>query len=200
MASEEFLPVQPVRTTPKPGWARFHLRDATAASHQGVDTAFAGFDLAETSGYGAFLATQLACVRPLEAALTAAGAGTLLPDWPTRHRAPLLEADLAELGALPPPRDEPSPRLAGAGAVLGAIYVLEGSRFGGATLARRLAPSAPARFLGAAAHPQAWRTLIAGLDHHLAPKPELEAAIAAARAVFAAFEGAARRRLEPGLA
>jgi heme oxygenase len=181
--------------TPPPGHARFHLRDATAARHDAVDDAFSAFDLKEPAGYRSFLEAQYACIAPLEAALTAGGLGAVLPDWPARHRGPLLAADVAELGgAASPVTDMDVSIFSGAGALLGAAYVLEGSRFGGAVLARRLPPGAPQRFLGAAAQPKAWRALVASLDHHLAPQAEMDAAVAAADAVFAAFEAAARSK------
>lgn len=184
---------------PQPGDARFRLRDATAASHRRVDAAFSAFDLAQPAGYRDFLAAQHAALQPIEAALTTAGAAGVLADWPARRRAALLVADLADLGVTPSRPLEPAFSVSGAAALLGAIYVLEGSRFGGAVLARRLAPGAPARFLGAAANAHAWRALVASLDLHLDGPRELQAAVSAARATFDVFETAARRGVEPSL-
>lgn len=184
--------------TPPPGHARLRLRDATSARHDAVDAAFSAFDLSALAGYRSFLEAQYACIAPLEAELTAGGLGAVLPDWPARHRGPLLAADVADLGGgASTPMSVNTPAFSGAGALLGAAYVLEGSRFGGAVLARRLPPGAPRRFLGAAPQPKAWRTLVACLDHHLAPDAEMDAAIAAADTVFAAFQTAARLRQEP---
>ncbi len=184
-----------------PGAARLELRDATAEDHATVDEAYSRFDLSELAGYRTFLRAQHACLEPLEAALTAAGAERLLPAWPSRRRTGLLKQDLKDLGV----RIEAEPTLAvlpdlsEPAGVLGAIYVLEGSRFGGSVLARRVRPGAPSRFLGAGTEPQAWRTLVAALDHHLGDEPALATAAACASAVFAAFASAARRQLEPAL-
>lgn len=183
------------------GAARLELRAATAAAHAAVDRAYSGFDLSRPAGYRAFLDAQNACLAPLEDALTSAGAQRLLPDWRHRRRAALLAADLADLGAAARARPHPllDLELGEPAAVLGALYVLEGSRFGSAVLARRLPPAAPARFLGAAAEPDRWRVLVAAMDRHLGSEPALAAAVACARAVFAAFAAAARVRSEPAL-
>ncbi|CAN7570915.1 biliverdin-producing heme oxygenase [Phenylobacterium sp. LjRoot219] len=161
-----------------------------------MDAIYSRFDLSQPGDYRAFLEAQYGCFAPLEQALTAAGAAELLDDWPTRRRAPLLAADLADLGA-GRPTEAPSPvALPSPAALLGAIYVLEGSRFGGALLARRLPAGAPGRFLGGAADPAAWRALLAVMDRELQAEPELAAAITAARAVFAAFAASGQLRLE----
>jgi heme oxygenase len=178
------------------GAARMRLREATASDHAAVDDVYSGFDLSSLAGYAAFLQAQHACLAPLEGRITATGVTDLLPDWPDRQRAALLADDLADLGrpSAPPltvTLDLPSPA-----AVLGAVYVLEGSRFGGMLLARQLPPGAPARFLGAAAQPQLWRGLVAALDRHLDGEAALAAATAAARSVFDAFAAAGRDRLD----
>jgi heme oxygenase len=183
------------------GAARLKLRAATAPDHAAVDDAYSAFDLSRPADYRAFLEAQSACLEPLEDALTAAGAERLLADWRGRRRAPLLAADLAELGGARDAAARPAFTIAlhEPAALLGALYVLEGSRFGGAVLARRLPAAAPARFLGAPSEPHAWRALVSAMDRHLGSEPALAAAVAAARAVFAAFEATARLRLEPAL-
>lgn len=186
-----------VRARPVPaGAARLHLRDATSADHAAVDAIYSRFDLRRRRAYRAFLAAQCAALAPIEEALAAAGIGALLPDWPSRRRAPLLIADLADLGAAPPPAGAAPVSLPSAAAMLGAVYVLEGSRFGGALLARRLAPEAPARFLGAGADPAAWRALAALMDRRLDDEDALAEAVGAARAVFTAFAVSGQLRLE----
>jgi heme oxygenase len=178
-----------------PGAARFRLRDATAPDHAAVDRVYAGFDLSSPQDYRAFLEAQHSCLAPLEEGLTASDVGTLLPDWPARRRTALLVEDLDALGA---PHVRPMTltlALPGPAAILGAVYVLEGSRFGGAVLARRLPFGTPARFLGAPAEPRSWRTLVEMLDRHLDGEARMDAAIAAARAVFDAFTAAGRQRL-----
>jgi heme oxygenase len=180
------------------GTARLKLRDATASDHAAVDSAYAAFELSRPPAYRAFLEAQYACVLPLESALTDAGAGRLFESWPASRRAGLIAADLAEMGA--PRRCAPEPAfmpiLRETADVLGALYVLEGSRFGGAVLARRLRQGMPARFLSDASDPHIWRSLITLMDRHLSSESAFAAALVAARAVFAAFERAARVRLE----
>jgi heme oxygenase len=79
---------------------------------------------------------------------------------------------------------------------LGAAYVLEGSRLGGAYLKRSLALHAPCRFLGAAQEAGAWRKLLAKLDESLYEPVRVESACESARQVFNRFEIAGRRYLE----
>lgn len=197
MASEVGLAVS---REPPLGWVRVRLREATAASHARVDSAYSAFDLTVTVGYRGFLQTQYACLEPLEARLTAAGAESLLPDWSRRRRAALLAADLADLGVTEPSDVCPLEiDLSSVGARLGALYVVEGSRFGGLVMARKLPGGLPARFLRATGPPHAWRALVEALDRHLGSDHELRAATVAAQAVFAAFETAARLGLETGV-
>jgi len=69
--------------------------------------------------------------------------------------------------------------------------VLEGSRLGGAVLARRVPAELPRAFLGATHPPGAWRELLARIDRcGLAPQVQGDCT-AAAKAVFRAFERAA---------
>ncbi|RDE05481.1 biliverdin-producing heme oxygenase [Sphingomonas aracearum] len=174
--------------------AHLALRHATRARHEEVDAAFGRFRLDDRAGYAAFLQTQAAAHLPVERALEEAGAGQVLPDWAARRRAPLLRADLADLGMA---ADElPPPSLTGEAAILGAIYVLEGSRLGGAYLVRGVPLSLPRRFLSAPAAPGSWRALQAHLDARLADDAALEAAITAADTIFACFATAGRQQLE----
>jgi heme oxygenase len=179
----------------KTGIARATLRDACAQDHARVDAAFSEFDLSTTAGYGAFLQAQSACVKPIEDLLTDAGIGALIPDWPARRRASLLAADLHALALAEDPAVA-SPHLVQDSELLGAIYVLEGSRFGGAVLSRRVVAGAPLRFMTASAPPRAWSNLLETLDRNLIGAPEFAMAISAARAVFRCFELAASRTLE----
>lgn len=175
--------------------ARAALRAATAEDHERVDRLFSGFDLSNLDGYRLFLTAQAAAHVPVEAALDAAGVEALMPDWPARKRSHLLEGDLAELGAaLPAPVE--APHLPDAAAMMGALYVLEGSRLGGAVLKRSLPPQAPMRFLAAEQAPGAWRKLLAKLDESLYQPALVEAASQTARLVFRRFEIAGRRYLE----
>lgn len=162
--------------------ARLALRDATSADHDRVDAAFGGFDLGDTREYAAFL--------PVASALDRIDLSSTLPDWSERRRSDALVADLADLDHEAWCIGDP-PRYDTQEAALGAVYVLEGSRLGGRTLARSVADGLRRRFLGAG-DPALWRKLIETLDKHLLSHEQMTAAIDAARAVFARFEASAR--------
>lgn len=175
--------------------ARAALRAATAAEHERVDRLFSTADLAAIDGYRRFLVAQAAAFLPIEAALEAAGAAQVLPDWPQRRRSHLLRADLAALGATEPEPVAPPP-FANDAAILGGIYVLEGSRLGGAMLKRGVAAEAPAGFLSAPQEPASWRKLLENLDRVLYGPDQIEAAVGAARTVFEGFAVGGLRHLE----
>jgi heme oxygenase len=158
-----------------------------------VDALFSRFDLTLDDHYRQFLAAQAAAYIPVESALDRSRAAAVLPDWERRRRADLLRSDLRDLDA--DYESLPTPVFANPAAVLGAIYVLEGSRLGGAMLKRGLRPDLPARFLGAAGEPGAWRRLAARLDDGLAEPDMLDAATGAAREVFGLFELAGQHRV-----
>jgi heme oxygenase len=121
------------------------------------------------------------------------GIAAIVPDWPKRQRSPAMRSDLAELGIAMPEPTEPFD-LDGEAALLGALYVLEGSRLGGAVLARSVAPGLPARFLGGG-DSGAWRRLLALLDERLDTALKLALGIKAAEAVFTLFEASGYRYL-----
>jgi heme oxygenase len=177
--------------------ARAALRAGTAAEHDRVDRLFSHFNLAHEEGYRRFLLAQAAAFLPIENSLDAAGAAELVPDWGSRRRADLLRADLSALGA-DEPLPIPPPSLESRGAQLGAIYVLEGSRLGGALLKRGLAETAPRSFLSAPQNGGSWRKLLETLDMFLYRSDRLDAAITAAREVFQNFEAGGQLYLESG--
>jgi heme oxygenase len=166
------------------------LRAATRGAHDRVDALFSGFDLSRTADYRRFMAAQAAAFLPAEAALNEAGAGRLFPGWSEARRAPLLIADLDELGITHTPHDV-APAFASPAAVVGAVYVLEGSRLGGALLARRLAPGLPRRFLSAALPTGGWRAFLAQLEQLLRTDVDRREAIASAEGMFTLFANAA---------
>lgn len=171
--------------------ARSVLRAATASAHERVDRAFGAFDLRDRDGYRRFLVAQAGPLLTAEAAVDAFDLLALLPDWPERRRAPLIRADLADFGAATP---SPEPfDLRSDAAALGVIYVLEGSRLGGAMLARNVPMDLPARFIRCAPAPKRWRGLIELLDQHLVTPDQHEVAADAARAVFDLFWRSARQ-------
>jgi heme oxygenase len=174
--------------------ARLALREATAEAHERVDRLFSGLRLNDPDDYRLFLLAQAAAHLPVEAALDQAGAERHLPCWPERRRAALLRADLAEMGASEPAHFI-SPSFSSAAEILGAIYVLEGSRLGGAVLKRALDPSSPRRFLTAPQPPGGWRSLGHQLDAALTEPALLSAAMRAARGVFEVFYEAGQRHV-----
>ena len=129
------------------------LRDGTHGQHQRLESV-TPFDSQSPTreGYQAHL-VALARVHPaLEAALDAAHDWQRLGlgDWPSRRRAPLLEADLRALQATVPPA-VPLPEVGPLPRAVGCLYVLEGSLLGGQLVARRLAEAGletlPTRYL-----------------------------------------------------
>ncbi|HEY0627545.1 MAG TPA: biliverdin-producing heme oxygenase [Allosphingosinicella sp.] len=175
--------------------ARAALRAATAADHARVDALFSRYDLSGKEGYRRFLLAQAAAFLPAEQALEEAGAGGLLEDWPQRRRSHLLIADLEALIA-PAPEPIPPPLFPDQASVMGGIYVLEGSRLGGAVLKRSIAEGAPRQFLAADQGRGSWRILLEKLDIFLYRSDLIEAAADAAKSVFQRFEAGGLRYLE----
>lgn len=174
--------------------ARAALRLATRPEHDRVDAAFSRYDLSSREGYRDFLLRQAEAHLPVERALDAAGATEAIADWPLRRRAEAIRADLAELGcgAI---AEQPFTGFATPAEMLGGIYVLEGSRLGGAMLLNQISDGFPMRFL-AKGSSGGWRALLAVLEAKLTSPEEIGEAVKGARAVFACFEAAARRELE----
>lgn len=165
---------------------RTALRAATADHHQRVDSIFSAMNLAEDGDYRRFLSAQAAAHIPVERALDRGGAAEVLHDWADRRRAHLLLDDLAAMGVAEPATGT-EPEFVGEAAILGAVYVLEGSRLGGAMLRKSVPSRFPASFLGAN-DSRAWRGLLELLGTRLRDKGEIQIAINAARAVFGQFE------------
>ena len=161
------------------------LRAATRADHEAVDAAFLRFPLDTNAGYRAFLTAH---ARVLPRAERLFDPAALLDHWQGRTEA--LRADLMAFGcALPQQSDFALPE--GEAARWGALYVLEGSRLGGAFLERQIPTGLPTRFLGAHHAPGAWRTLLSRLNEADAGPAWREQAIEGARALFNAYIHAA---------
>lgn len=118
------------------------LREGTRSAHQRLDARMSTLPLDERPSYSRFLHAQAAALVPLEIALEQAGVVYLLPDWTWRTRRAALLADIRQL-------DGEAPALPGFGeqlidwvdspaAMIGATYVLEGSRLGGALLRKQV--------------------------------------------------------------
>lgn len=176
--------------------ARATLRTATADAHRRVDDIFSRFPLGEAAGYRAFLRATAAAHLPVEAGLEAAGACRLVADWPERKRSHLIRRDLSELDARPVAEETPASFTSEA-EMLGALYVLEGSRLGGALLRREVPQGLPVAFLGAPAPAGSWRRLSEFLDRRLVERQSLAEAIDAACQVFTCFAKAGLAELEP---
>jgi heme oxygenase len=147
-------------------------------------------DLTE-HGYHAVLGRFWGLVAPLEEALDRAGVP--LADWPERRKAALLEADLPAVDALP--RCGDLPPLDGDDAVLGCLYVLEGSTLGGRHVAahveRTLGVGAVGtryfRSYGGAVGAR-WRAFRAGVARRADAGGDVPAMVGSARATFEAFD------------
>ncbi|MBU3079244.1 biliverdin-producing heme oxygenase [Sphingomonas quercus] len=165
----------------------FHhrLRADTRADHEAVDDRFGRFDLADADSYRQFLTAHSLVLPGFEAALAPAA---LMPGWEQRTAA--LADDLAALGADMPAPLVPAAAMHGA-ARWGAIYVVEGSRLGGAVLSRRVGAGLPAAYLSAVHRGGAWRRFLAAMDAAAVDESWRRAAIASARSVFAAYRRAA---------
>jgi heme oxygenase len=169
--------------------ARAALRRDTAADHERLDALFGRFRLDDLADYHAFLTAHAMALPAVEQALDAAGFAALLDDWPTRRRASAIAADLSALGqAVPPPLAAPA--LETPAARWGAAYVVEGSRLGGAMLARGVSEGLPKSYLGTPQAPGAWRHFLQRLDEEVRSAEEIAEATEAARATFALFEQA----------
>jgi heme oxygenase len=133
-------------TTIGPRHAR--LREATRALHGSLEAwlgTFGHFD--SLKGYARYLGAVAPLYDALERKLDGADASLLLPDWPGRRKAGLIQADLDALGVAAGPemlRARSStvgtiPALPWhRGTVLATLYVLEGATLGGAVLARQV--------------------------------------------------------------
>jgi heme oxygenase (biliverdin-IX-beta and delta-forming) len=169
------------------GRTRQALRDATMQGHQRVDALFADFALDSEGGYRAFLTAHGRALSALEPAAR-----------PNRPRLPLLAQDLAALGATLP---QPLPLRAamGEGYRWGLLYALEGSRLGGAVLARQVGRGLPHSYLSAIHEKGEWLAFQRALESAAAEGGEgwLEDAVQGALAAFALFAAAGAEQKIP---
>jgi heme oxygenase len=184
-----------LRPTPvAPSSVRVALRAATADEHTRLDAMFGRFDLGNPLAYPRFLRAHARALAPIEAAIAAVLG---LEGW--RLRTPLIVADLVALGEVLPPS---LPLLVPNGARLwGMRYVVEGSRLGGALLARSVGAGLPSAYLGARHGAGEWRRFLDELERAAAGGGEAwrDEAIAGAREAFALFAaGAAQEMAEHG--
>ena len=175
---------------------REFLKAQTRIAHERVDRAFTRFDLSQPIGYRLFLETHHAVLPTCELALARSSAATLLVDWPQRVRTHALEHDLTALQG----HQADDPRMAeplSPAAAFGMMYVLEGSRIGGAVLASRLPENSDAIRLGATQylrHGQGlglWSSFLAALNASPFLYDEIDVVLASALQTFSLFESAA---------
>ncbi len=167
------------------------LRAATSDAHARLDALLADLDLRERRAYRTFLEVSAAALLPLEDALTAADVARIFPDWSERARSDALRADLERIGGEVRPL-----RLAAEldhDGVLGAMYVLEGSRLGARALLKQAAASADPIVAGATAYLRhgmgqpLWPSFLIALESHAESLVDPEGAIAGADLAFAHF-------------
>jgi heme oxygenase len=132
-------------------------------------------------------------VPSVEHALEKGGFGRLLPDWPERRRAHLLAADILELDDRLPVL-LPQPVLRCEAAVWGAAYVLEGSKLGGALLAKAVPDHLPSSYLNPQGPKGAMRLFMDRLDASKVDDPGV--AVTSACNVFDLFLKAGQLTLE----
>jgi len=165
--------------------AREYLKLSTRDLHGRLDATAGVMRLETYPGYGDFLAAHASALIPLEAALERGGIERLLPDWPLRRRSDALAEDLADLGlsceslAAPTFRSEAG--------LLGAAYVLEGSRLDARVVLGRVGPESPTRYLSHGEGMKFWPNFLAVLERSADVRRAPHLAVAAARAAFTLF-------------
>jgi len=185
----------PSRITRQGPALRSILRDATATGHARLDARLGALDLCAAADYRKFLEINAAALLPLERALVRAGVRDVLPDWDRRARSNAILRDLARLGGTPRPLE--APELPDRFAVLGVLYVLEGSRLGAAYLLRKVRQcgdpvvSGNTAFLGHGAGLPFWPAFLAVLERHAGDLADDDDIAGPARRAFTLFEQAA---------
>jgi heme oxygenase len=172
------------------GDRRWLLRERTAEAHAAVDAAIGSFS--DRESYERYLQQIYAFRMPIERALDALVWPSRLGSWRAKAVGELIEADLGDLGLELPVIDVTGLDLDG-DALLGVLYVLEGSSLGSRLLYRRaealgFSASFGARHLAHASGPESWRDFLGLLEtqHDL----DLEEATAASLATFRAAQAA----------
>jgi heme oxygenase (biliverdin-IX-beta and delta-forming) len=165
-----------------------YLRDQTRLDHAAVDQAFKAFDLTDRHDYGRLLSAHASVTPVVEDILE--GVSTL-PPW--RPRSTLIFADLEGLQIVSPEPVSVDP-ITSEAALLGALYVLEGSRLGGKVLSGRVPTGLPVTYLSDGHLPGEWRQFLASLDEAARTRGSdwHEDLVRGARGVFVAFLRASR--------
>jgi heme oxygenase (biliverdin-IX-beta and delta-forming) len=172
---------------------RMTLRADTSDDHNAVDSVFGRFDISDSRQYASFLSAHARVVAAIEIALEQAGIERLVPDWRGRRRREKLADDLAALGVkVPPPLEAPT--FSSDDEIWGAAYVLEGSKLGGAMLAKQVPAELPSAYLAWQGPKGAMKIFMEWLDDFKAE--DERRASASARSTFALFKTAAELELE----
>lgn len=181
------------------------LREETREEHErterAVERRFFGSGEGGRARYVRLLAAFLGLYRPLEGRLGPA-VGRHLPSFPFRRRTERLERDLQALGlsdreveAVPTLGEDHLPVLRTRPAVLGSLYVVEGSQLGHRVLWKQLRPTldAPATdadaFFGVSAEQTRtrWEQFQEMLNRHVSTDGAVSSAVTTARATFRAY-------------
>lgn len=173
------------------------LKSQTRPEHDRVEAAMrVESSLASESDYRGLLLRFAAALLPVDAAIQAHPAASILPDLATRSIRGSLLRDLRSLGV---PEDtlyklseveyliDPTPA-----DLLGTLYTVEGSSLGGRVISRMVReamPDAPVAYFDryGDAIGERWGTLKTVVDGELVKPRDRDAAVAAAKAVFARF-------------
>jgi heme oxygenase len=170
---------------------RWQLRERTAHAHGVVDAAVGAFD--DLAGYGRYLLAMYRFRTPIERDLTRIAWPEAMGEWRPRPVSAAIAEDLRDLAQAVPELGEARDGIAGE-ALMGTLYVLEGSILGSQVLLRRamklgLSETHGARHLVLQSGGiEEWRGFLALLE---AAEPfDIEHATAASLATFAAAESA----------
>ncbi|HTT98836.1 MAG TPA: biliverdin-producing heme oxygenase [Rhizomicrobium sp.] len=165
--------------------AREFLRDATREQHALLDAVASGMRLDTAAGYAHFLATQASVLIPLERSLEKSGIGRLLPDWAERRRTAAMQSDLSDLHVTT--TCATAPMFESEASLLGAAYVLEGSRLGARMVLKQIGRNTATRFLRHGEGSRLWQSFLEILEANDGVRRDPENATGAARRVFSLF-------------
>jgi heme oxygenase (biliverdin-IX-beta and delta-forming) len=182
------------------------LRAATHDDHRGLDRHPLLASLVRPGLAPRHYATALLAMHGPQAVLERCVAVGLrrhaAGDYRPPARCPALEDDLHRLGLAPRRVGTPPTTGEGPGALLGRLYVLEGSRLGGRVLAARvreaLGPEVPLAFFGGAEGSRHWPRFLAFIEARHLDDEAADDAVIAAREAFARFrQGLDDQRMRP---
>lgn len=170
---------------------RLALKAATDDLHCELDEKLSDLDLGKTTDYRRFLGFHARTIPSMEEALARSDLDEIVEEWSDHRRSRAIAADLEALGESMP-RPTPPPVISSIAELLGAAYVLEGSRLGGRLLRRRVGKGLPASFLSDKDSLGSWPSLLAAIECSLASDALLTEAKSAARRTFVWYLQAAQ--------